>query len=49
LVAFFGRHGREAAETYGLGYPTELERLIASHLDELIAQLDEQHRTDPQN
>jgi len=47
LVTFFGRHGREAAETYNLDYPTELERLIASRLDELIAQLDAQRHTDP--
>jgi hypothetical protein len=48
-VAFFGTHGRAAASTYNLGYPTELERIIASHLDDLIVQLDEQRRTDPQN
>jgi predicted nucleotidyltransferase len=49
LVVYFGRHGREAAATYDLEYPTELERIISSHLDELIAQLDEQRRADPQN
>jgi predicted nucleotidyltransferase len=49
LVAFFGSHGREAAATYDLGYPTELEQVILSRLDGLIAQLDEHPgRTDPE-
>lgn len=41
LVAFFGRHGREAAATYDLEYPTEVERLTASRLANVIAQLAE--------
>jgi predicted nucleotidyltransferase len=49
LVAFFGRHGRGAAATYDLEYPTELEQVISSRLDGLIAQLDEHpERADPQ-
>ncbi|MGE5225462.1 MAG: aminoglycoside 6-adenylyltransferase [Planctomycetaceae bacterium] len=33
LVAFFGAHGRRAAEAYDLPYPDELERLMLRELD----------------
>ena len=43
LVAFFGVHGRRAAEAYGLEYPEELEGLLRRRLDDLVAT----RRSDP--
>jgi hypothetical protein len=35
LVAFFGAHGRRAAQTYDVAYPGELERLMLRELESL--------------
>jgi hypothetical protein len=35
ILTFFRRHGRDTAQTNGLTYPTELDRVIGGRLDDL--------------